>query len=57
MDETFDISGAAVIPEGNPKVGYTGWGEEDVPAIFKPLLTFPQVPLRREEDEMDLTDI
>ena len=57
MGETLDISGAAIIPEGNPEAGYTGLGEEDVPAIFKPLLTLPQVPLRQEEDELDLTDI
>ena len=32
VDETLDISGA--VPEGNPEAGFSGWGEEDVPAIF-----------------------
>ena len=57
MDDTLDISGAAVVPDGNPEAGYTGWGEENVPAIFKPLLVPPQAPIRQEEDELDLTDI
>ena len=40
-DETLDIYGAAVVPEGNPEVDHIGWGDEDVPAIFKPLLHSP----------------
>ena len=35
MDETLEISGAAVIPDDNPEAGYTGWGEQDVPLVFK----------------------
>ena len=35
VDETLDIGGAVVVPESNPEVGYTGWGQEDVPTIFK----------------------
>ena len=31
--------------------------EEDFPAIFIPLLSPPEVPLEREEDELDLSDI
>ena len=57
MDETQDISGAVVLPEGNPEAGNPGWGEEDVPAIFRPLLSSPRVPLVQEEDELDLSDI
>ena len=57
VDETLDICGAVVIPEGNPEAGHTGWGDEDVPAIFKPLLHSPQVPLVQEVDELDLSDI
>ena len=57
VDETLDISGAVVVPESNPEAGYTGSGEEDVPIIFKPLLAPPQVPLRQDEDELDLSDI
>ena len=41
VDETLDISGAVVVPEGNPEAGHAGWGEEDVPAIFRPLLSSP----------------
>ena len=57
VDETLDICGAAVVPEGNPEAGHTNWGDEDVPAIFKPLLHSPQVPLVQEVDELDLSDI
>ena len=53
----MDICGAVVIPEGNPEAGFSGWGEENVPAIFRPLLTSPQVPLVQEQDKLDLSDI
>ena len=52
----MDICGAVVIPEGNPEAGFSGWGEEDVLAIFRPLLTSPQVPLVQEQDKLDLSD-
>merc|ERR1712089_34563 len=55
VDETLDICGAVVIPEGDPELSHTGWGEEDVPAIFRPLLHSHQVPLVQEEDEQDLS--
>ena len=36
----------------------SGWGEDDVPAIFRPLLSSPDVPLEQEENnELDLSDI
>ncbi len=57
MDETLDICGAVVIPEGNPEAGFSGWGEEDVLAIFRPLLTSPQVPLVQEQDKLDISNI
>ena len=41
VDETLDICRAVVFLEGNPEAGHTGWGGEDVPAIFRPLLSFP----------------
>ena len=53
----MDICGAVVVREGNPEAGYTGWGEEDVPSVFKPLLVPPQVSIWQEDDELDLTDI
>ena len=59
VDETLDISGAVVVPEGHPEVGVNpGWGEDDVPAIFRPLLSSPKVSLEQEaDDELDLSDI
>ena len=57
MDETLDISGAVVIPDDNPEAGFTGWGEEDVPAVFKPLVVPPQVTIKTEVDELDLNDL
>ena len=58
VDDTLDMSGAVVTPEGHPEVGPNpGWGEDDVPAIFRPLLSSPEVPLEQEEDKLDLSDI
>merc|ERR1711867_413109 len=53
------MSGAALAPEGQPEAGPNpGWGEDDVLAIFRPLLSSPEVPLEQEEDdELDLSDI
>ena len=45
VDDTLDMSKAVVTPEGHSEVGPNpGWGEEDVPAIFRPLLSPPKVP-------------
>ena len=57
MDETLEISGAAVVPDDNFKAGFTGWGEEDVPSVLKPLLVPPQVYIQNEHDELDLSDV
>ena len=59
VDDTLDMSGAVVALEGHPEAGPNpGWGEDDVPAIFRPLLSSPEVPLEQEEeDELDLSDI
>ena len=35
VDETLEISGAAVVPDDNPKAGLASWGEEDVLSVFK----------------------
>ena len=48
VDDTLDMSKAVVAPEGHPEVGPNpGWGEDDVPAIFRPLLSSPKVPLEQ----------
>ena len=57
MDETLKISGTVVVPDDNPEAGFIGWGEEDVPSVFKPLLVPPQVSIRQEHDELDLSDV
>ena len=46
VDETLD----------NPEASFTGWGEEDVPTVFKPLVVPPQVTIKAEADELDLND-
>ena len=50
----MEICRAVVVPEAsvNP-----GWGEADVPAIFRPLLSSPKVQLDQEIDELDLSNI
>ena len=53
----MDISGAVVVLDDNPEAGFTGWGEEDVPSVFKPLMVPPQVPIQAEVDELDLSNL
>ncbi len=49
VDDTLDMSKAVVTLEGHHEVGPNpGWGEEDVPAIFRPLLASPEVTGRRQ---------
>ena len=38
----------------DPEAGYPSWGEEDVPALFKPLLIPPQVTVNSEVDRLDI---
>ena len=45
VDETLEISGAAVVPDDNPEAGFTGRGEKDVPSVLKPLIVSPQVSI------------
>ena len=56
MDDTLDMSKAVVAPVGHPDVGPNpGWGEENVPAMFRPLLFSPKVTLVQEDEELVLT--
>ena len=58
MDDTLDMSKAVVAPVGHPDVAPNpGWGEENVPAIFRPLLLSPKVVLEQEDEELALSDI
>ena len=45
LDDTFEISWAVVVPDNDAEAKHSGWGEEDVPAVFKPLLVPPRVNL------------
>ena len=58
VDDTLDMSKAVVAPVGHPDMGPNpGWGEENVLAMFRPLLSSPEVMLVQEEEELDLSDI
>ena len=58
VDDTLDMIKAVIAPVGYPDVAPNpGWGEDDVPAIFRPLLLSPEVTLELEEEELDLSDI
>ncbi len=49
VDDILDMSKAVVAPVGHPDVGPNpGWGEENVPAMFRPLLFSPEVTLVQE---------
>ena len=45
VDDTLEISRAAVVPKDNPEASYTSWGEKDVPKIFKLMMVPPQVAI------------
>ena len=58
VDDTLDMIKAVVAPFSHPDVGPNpGWGEENVPAMFRPLLSSPEVTFVQEEEELDLSDI
>ena len=49
MDDTLDMSKAVIAPVGYLGVAHNpGWGEENVPAMFRPLLFSPEVMLVQE---------
>ena len=46
MDDTLDMSKAVVTPVSHPEAGPNlGWDEENVPAMFRPLLSSPKAGL------------
>ena len=55
--DTLDSSGTVVIPDDSPEAGYPGWGQEVVPAVFKPLQSPPKANIQAEEDELELNDL
>ena len=58
VNDTLDMSKAVVAPVGHPDVAPNpGWGEDNVPAMFRPLLIHPKVTLVQEDEELDLSDI
>ena len=57
VDDTLDGCGAVVVPREHPSAGFTGWGQETVPALFKPLLCSPQINVREESPELFLDDL
>ena len=57
VDDTLDGSGAVVILDDNPEVFHPSWGEEAVPAVFKPLQSLPQIDIKTKEDELKLDDL
>ncbi len=49
VDDTLDMSKAVVALVSHPDMAPNpGWGEDDVPAIFRPLLISPKVTLEQE---------
>ena len=57
VDEALDMSGAVAAFQEHPESRALGLGEEDVPVIFKPLLSSPKVPLVMDMGQLDLSDI
>ena len=56
VDDTLDISKAIIAPVGHPDVAPNpSWGEENVPAMFRPLLFSPKVTLVQEDEKLVLT--
>ena len=49
MDDTLDMNKAVVAPVGYLGVAHNpGWGEKNVPAMFRPLLFSPEVMFVQE---------
>ena len=57
MDDTLDGSGTVVLSDDDPEVVHPGWGEEAVPAVFKPLQSPPQIDIKTKEDQLELDDL
>ena len=51
-DVTMDSSRAVVAPDV-PGAGYSGWGQEVVPAMFESLQLLPWVDIQAEDDEIE----
>ena len=51
VDDTLDMSKAVIAPVSHPDVGPNpGWGEDDVHAMFRPLLISPEVTLVQKDE-------
>ena len=57
VDDTLDSSEAVFVLDDDPEAGYSGWGEEAVSAVFKPLQSPPQIDIKTEDDELKLDDL
>ena len=57
MNDTLDSCGAVVAGKDDPVSGFTGWGQETVPALFRPLQSCPQIDIPQEDDKLDLADL
>ena len=53
----MDICETAAAPKEHPESGVPGLEEEDLPILFKPLLSSPRVPLEMDNGGLDLSDI
>ena len=52
VDDTLDMSKAVVAPVGHPDVAPNpGWGEDNVPVMFMPLLIHSEVSLELMEED------
>ena len=60
--DTLDRCGAVVVPDNEPEAQYTGWGQESVPALLKPLQSGLKVDLKMwtaeqlKLDDLDLSE-
>ena len=58
MDDTLDMSKAIVAWVGHQDVAPNpGWREDNVQAMFMPLLIQPEMSLEQEEEDTDFSDI
>ena len=54
----LDECGAVVVPADEPAAQWTGWGQESVPALLKPLQSGPRVELKVDgSEELMLDDL
>ena len=53
---SLDVSRAVAVQDSDSEACHSSWEDEDIPALFKPLLNPLQVAIKSEVEDLDLND-